>query len=112
METASLDSKFLSKVYPENGDDGRHYDYICDDEHYEKMIIYIYTYFNDNDLVGWVGLGDYWKWTIEFYPQFEIFLPLKSLSFQFYVAKKPFRIIEYLQKKLNMGLIPPTFKEC
>ena len=60
LETASLDSKFLSRVYPENGDDGRHYDYICDDEHYEKMIIYIYTYFNDNDLVGWVGLrGDY-----------------------------------------------------
>ena len=33
-----------------------------------------------------------------FSPQFETFLPLKSLSCQFYIAKKPFRIIEYLQQ--------------
>ena len=32
----------------------------------------------------------------QFSPQFETFLPLKSLSCQFYVAKKPFRMIEYL----------------
>ena len=34
----------------------------------------------------------------QFYPQFETFLPLKNHSCQFYVAKKPFRIIEYLQQ--------------
>ena len=35
----------------------------------------------------------------QFYPQFETFLPLKKLSCQFYVAKKPFRIIiDYLQQ--------------
>ena len=31
----------------------------------------------------------------QFYPQFETFLPLQSLSCQFYVAKKPFKIKEF-----------------
>ena len=38
----------------------------------------------------------------QFYPQFETFLPLKSLSCKFYVAKKHFRIIEYLQQKKTL----------
>ena len=38
------------------------------------------------------------KLTLKFkqiYPQFETFLPLQSLSCQFYVAKKPFKIKEF-----------------
>ena len=39
------------------------------------------------------------SWTpISILPSIWDFLPLKSLSCQFYVAKKPFRIIEYLQQ--------------
>ena len=55
----------------------------------------------------------------QFYPQFETFLPLKSLSCQFYVAKKPFRIIEKLHYwcfpkrlvKTNLGNLPPQISE-
>ena len=36
--------------------------------------------------------------------QFETFLPLKSLSYQFYVAKKSYRIIEYLQQNFKTML--------
>ena len=40
-------------------------------------------------------------------PQFETLLPLKSLSCQFYVAKKPFRIKEYLQQNFKHGFDRP-----
>ena len=40
----------------------------------------------------------------QFYPQFETCLPFKSLSCQFFVAKKPLRIIEYLQHHVKTAL--------
>ena len=64
------------------------------------------------------------SWTpISILPSIWDFLPLKSLSCQFYVAKKPFRIIEYLQqnfwtwvwspkkvKKFGQGSPHPPFR--
>ena len=46
-----------------------------------------------------------WK-NVKLTRKFNLFLPLKSLSRQFHVAKKPFRIIEYLQQNFLTWVWP------